>query len=288
MTVALKDGFLQIFDVDHGQCALLTIPTPAGIKRVLIDCGHSANYFGKGKSWYPGQHIEALGVKWIDLLIATNCDEDHMSGLPDLLERKIAIGCILSNPTVSPENIVDLKKEGGMGNGIKSLAQVLAIRRALHWIQVPPLIPGIDLSYFWNPYPYFKDENNLSLVAYLNICGTTFLFPGDMERSGFANMLKTCPPFRNIVARVNVLVASHHGRENGICPEMFDIYGCYPDLVVISDDYKKYDTQETSGYYSRKVKGIRWFRDQGARFVLTTRKDKEIRFSFQRGSYSIW
>ena len=50
MTVALQDGFLQIFDVDHGQCALLTIPGPAGTKRVMIDCGDAVILNGTGQA----------------------------------------------------------------------------------------------------------------------------------------------------------------------------------------------------------------------------------------------
>jgi len=286
MTVVLQDGFLQIFDVDHGQCALLTIPTPTGVKRVLIDCGHAVNF--NGGPWYPGQHLQGLGIKWIDLLIVTNYDEDHMSGFPDLDARKIGIGCILGNPTIAPETIVHLKTEDGIGPGIKALAEVLAIRRNMQWAQVPPVIPGVELSWFWNPYPYFDDENNLSLVALLNIRGIKFMFPGDMEGKGFDNMLRTYAPFRNAVAGVNVLVASHHGRQNGICPDMFDAHGCNPNIVVISDDYKQYDTQETTGYYSRKAKGIAWFRDGGARYVLTTRSDSEVRFSFRNGGCTVW
>ncbi len=286
MAVALQDGLLQMFDVDHGQCALLTLPTPAGIKRVLIDCGHAADFYGK--PWYPGQHLQSLGVKWIDLLICTNYDEDHVSGFPDLLERQIAIGCILGNPSVSPETITQLKTEDGMGHAIEAVSNVLRIRRALQWAQVPPIIPGLELTWFWNPYPFFEDENNLSLVALLNIRGINFLFPGDMECNGFNNMLRTCAPFRNAMSGVHVLVASHHGRDNGICPSMFDDYGCSPAVVVISDDYKQYDTQETNGYYSRKAKGIAWFRNEGARYVLTTRSDKEILFSFSGGSCLVW
>lgn len=286
MTVALQDGFLQVFDVDHGQCALLTVPTPAGIKRVLIDCGHAVNL--NGRPWYPGQHLQALGIRWIDLLIATNYDEDHMSGFPDLAARKIGIGCILGNPTVPPEVIVHLKTEDGMGPGIRELAAELATRRSLQWAQVPPVIPGVELSWFWNPYPFFDDENNLSLVALLNIRGIKFMFPGDLERKGFENMLRTCALFQNAAASVNVLVASHHGRQSGIYPDMFNRYGCNPNIVVISDDYKQYNTQETTSYYSRKVKGIAWFRDGGARYVLTTRQDSELRFSFSNGGCRVW
>ena len=286
MNNSLQDGHLQIFDVDHGQCALLTIPTPAGVKRVLVDCGHAVNF--NGRPWYPGQHLEGLGIKWIDLLIATNYDEDHMSGFPDLKARDIGVGCILGNPTVAPETITHLKSEDGMGPGIEEFATVLAVRRGMQWAQVPPVIPGVDLSWFWNPYPFFDDENNLSLVALLNIRGITFMFPGDMERKGLDNMLRTCAPFRNAVGGVNVLVAPHHGRKNGICPAMFDEYGCNPNIVVISDDYKQYDTQETTDYYSRKVKGIPWFRNGGARYVLTTRSDGEVRFSFRNGGCLVW
>jgi len=288
MNVSLQDGFLQIFNVDHGQCALLTIPGPAGTKRVMIDCGHAVNFKGSGKPWYPGQHLQAMGINWIDLLIATNYDEDHMSGFPDLMARKIGIGCILGNPTVAPETIVQLKTEDGMGNGIKELAQVLAFRRNMHWAQTPPAIPGLDLSYFWNPYPHFDDENNLSLVALLTIQSIKFLFPGDMEKKGFLHMLRTFPPFGNAVSGVHVLVASHHGRQNGICEDMFDVHGCNPNIVVISDDYKQHSTQETTAFYSRKVKGIGWFRNEGARYVLSTRSDNEICFSFNNGGVLVW
>ena len=91
-----------------------------------------------------------------------------------------------------------------------------------------------------------------------------------------------------MVAGVHVLVAPHHGRENEICPAMFDDFGCNPNMVIISDDFKQYNTQNTTNYYASKSRGIPWFRDQGARYVLTTRNDGEIRFSFQRGSCRVW
>lgn len=127
MSFPIYDGALQIFDVDHGQCALLTMPSPIGMRHVLIDCGHSVNF--QGSPWYPGAHLQQLGVNWVDLLVCTNYDEDHVSGFPDLQRRGINIGCILGNPTVTPETIVKLKTEDGMGDGIRELAQSLAIRK---------------------------------------------------------------------------------------------------------------------------------------------------------------
>lgn len=281
MSLELHDGALQIFDVDHGQCALLTLPSPTGCRRVLIDCGHSVKF--NGVPWYPGMHLSNLGVTYIDMLVCTNYDEDHASGFPDLGRRGIKIGCIVGNPTVAAETIASLKTEEGMGDGINAIARTLAVRRQIGWVQTPPTIPGLGLTWSWNPYPYFDDENNLSLVATLNIHGFDFMFPGDMETKGFDHLLNTCPPFRQTVAGVDVLVASHHGRSSGICPEMFNKYGCTPQLVVISDDYKQHDTQETTNFYRTKTRGIASFRGQGARRVLTTRRDGEIRFSFTKG-----
>lgn len=77
-----------------------------------------------------------------------------------------------------------------MGNGIRVIANSLAGRRQRGEPQNPPVIPGVELRWFWNPWPHWDKENNLSLVAHLNILGFKFLFPGDMEKDGFCNMLK--------------------------------------------------------------------------------------------------
>lgn len=287
MSLELHDGLLQIFNVDHGQCALLTMPGPGGFHRVLIDCGHSVDL--NGSPWYPGAHLASMGVPSIDMLICTNYDEDHVSGYPDLMRRGISVGCILGNPTVSAEAIVHLKTEDGMGVGIETVASTLAARRRIGWAQTPPLIPGVSLTWSWNPYPFFDDENNLSLVATLDIRGFRFMFPGDMERRGWNHLLATCPQFRQTVAGVKVLIASHHGRTNGICEDIFDVYGCWPKLVVISDDYKQYNTQETTNYYASKAQGIEGYRGRpGTRYVLTTRSDGEIRFSFRNGRCDVY
>lgn len=223
-----------------------------------------------------------MGVTYVDLLVCTNYDEDPASGFPDLEARGISVGCILGNPSVPPETIARLKSEDGMGRGIAAVASSLEARRRIGWKQTPPSVPGVNMTWTWNPYPRFDDENNLSLVMTLDILGHRFMSPGDMESGGFQHLLRTCPDFRPIVAGVEVLVAAHHGRRNGICQEMFTMYGCSPKLVVISDDYRQYSTQETTSYYGSKASGIYGFRKElGLRKVLTTRDDGPLTFSFR-------
>jgi beta-lactamase superfamily II metal-dependent hydrolase len=277
----LHDGTLQIFNVEHGGCALLTMPTPwGGVYRILIDCGHNAT-----TKWYPGEHLRRLGVDRLQLLVVTNYDEDHASGLRNLVEQGVYIEQVLRNPAVTPVTIQHLKTKDGMGIGIETLVRLLTIQPSLDVVGGRIPVPaGVNLQWFWNPYPYFDDENNLSLVLLLEVHGFKFMFSGDMEKAGFKNMLNTNQAFRTAVSQVHVLMAAHHGRQNGICEDMFDTWGCRPALVVISDDYKQYSTQETSVFYGRKASGITGFRnDQGPRKVLTTRRDGELWFSFQNG-----
>jgi len=277
----VQNGILQIFNVEHGGCALLTVPTHSGgVYRILIDCGHNST-----TKWYPGEHLRKLGVNTLQLLVVTNYDEDHVSGLRNFVEQGVYIEQVLRNPAVSPATIEHLKTEDGMGTGIETLVRLLTIQPDLDVVGGNiPLPVSVDMQWFWNKYPHFEDENNLSLVLMLDVHGYRFMFCGDMEKAGFQNMLNTNASFRAAVSQVHVLMAAHHGRQNGICEEMFDTWGCIPKVVVISDDYKQYSTQETSAYYARKAIGITGFRnDLGLRKVLTTRRDGELWFSFQNG-----
>ena len=283
----IRDGVLEIFNVDHGACALLSMPSgkPGVHHHVLIDCGHSTDY--NGAPWYPGNQLRIRGITHVDLLVCTNYDEDHASGAPSLKGQGISVGCILGNPTVPPEVIEHLKTEDGMGNGIKLIATSLAERRQAGAVQTPPSIPGVSLRWFWNPWPHWDTENNLSLVAHLSVGGVNFLFPGDMEKDGFSNLLNF-QSFAALLPGIHVLMASHHGRENGKCEAMFDTYGCRPELVIISDCAKRHQSQETVPFYYAKAKGIQGFRSDGGRSVLTTRSDGHIWFRWEGGRCNVY
>jgi beta-lactamase superfamily II metal-dependent hydrolase len=277
MSSYVANGVLQIFDVDHGACALFTIPIQDRRHHVLIDCGHNGDF--KGTPWFPGPQLRSQGISHVDLLLITNYDEDHMSGARSLREQGISVAQIVGNPTVSPEAIQHLKEENGMGTGTKVIVTSLRERLAVNAIQQIPMIPGLDIMCFYNPWPIWTEENNLSLVCHLSYRGTNFLFTGDMERRGMLNLLGV-KGFRRLLPDVHVFVAPHHGRENGRCPELFDEYGCYPQVIIVSDCAKRHQSQETSAYYGSKARGIRGFRGQDRRTVLTTRNDGYIKFVF--------
>lgn len=258
---------LEIFDVGHGACALLS----AGANHVMIDCASSWE-----NDFDPGGLLVSRGVSSLDLLIITNYDEDHVRGLPRLLDQ-VDVVRLRRNLRVEPETInylKDLEPGPGIAALIDMAGEYTATAAGLD-------IPDVRITTYSHAYPDFEDENNLSLVTVLELGAAVFLFPGDMECTGWEALLDDNPDLCAILPRVTVFVASHHGRETGICDRIFDDLGCAPKLVVISDKGYMYETQETVPYYRSKVDGGWTFRDR-TRQVLTTRNDGYMVFTIDR------
>ena len=254
---------LEIFDVGHGACALLT--TDNGV-RAMIDCGHRSTPF-----WAPGSMLQHRRVHTLDYLYVTNYDEDHVSGLGNLLDS-VAVSWIFRNGTVSPETITRLKSDAGMGPGIARLVRSLSVTHTVSSVgQVLPVLDGVTVSTFCNPYPMFDDENNLSLIVHLDCRGVGIMFTGDMEVAGFAPLHED-PIFRDRLRRTAVFVAPHHGRLSGCCPTVASI--CNPFFVVVSDKEMVYETQRTHAHYHAMAQGGT-FRGKPRR-MLTTRNDGAI------------
>src|SRR6266850_1005078 len=101
---------LRIFDVEHGACAVLACDDGSYL---MIDAGHNVT-----TGWRPGDYLAGRGVQNLAMLVISNCDEDHVSGLPNLFSR-VGVAWLLSNPTISSEAIKVLKSEAGIGVGVE-------------------------------------------------------------------------------------------------------------------------------------------------------------------------
>jgi len=269
---------LQIFDVEHGACALLHCDNG---NQIMIDAGHNAT-----TQWRPGQYLRSIGRSQLHQLIITNYDEDHVSGLPDLLDN-VWVEWLMRNGSVTPGTIRNLKSEDGMGAGIDRL--VTAIERnfttpghSAFAINAASANygPGIEIQTFNNIYPAFDDENNLSLVVFFALNGTGVMFCGDMEKAGWEHLLKTNPAVPNALRRTDIFVAPHHGRVSGCCDDIFNF--CQPQLVVVSDKEHMHDSQKTSGYYGSRARGA-IFRNTDRKFV-STRSEGNLLFHFFQGA----
>ncbi len=255
---------LDIFDVEHGACAVLTADTGA---HMMIDCGRNVS-----TGWSPASELKSLGVNRLELLAVTNYDEDHVDGLPEL-RREVQVQMLWRSKNVDLDKVRELKSEDGMGEGIAALVSMAKTYTG------PPAdvdFGQIKRSMFFNPAGSFDDENNLSAIIVLEIYGKKIIFTGDMERAGFDLILKDVN-FRNSVMSADVLIAPHHGRESAVHEEFLEIVR--PCWTIISDKGYMYDTQATVPIYRRFCRGG-IFREN-ERQVLTTRKDGTIRLWFE-------
>lgn len=255
----------QVFDVGHGFCALLTADNG---NVVLFDCGHSDTF-------RPSMHLAATGCRAVESLVITNFDHDHVSDLPNLLAR-LPVQTLYRNQTIPADALIRLKLEGGpLSQGLRSALDLHS--KYTGTLAAPLDFAGVEIRTYCNSYPAFTDTNNLSTASFLFYDGIGILVPGDLERPGWLELLKR-PEFRADLARTQILVASHHGRESGYCAEAFSC--CSPDIVVISDEAKQYESQENA--YSCRARGLPWS-DGSLRRVLTTRCDGHITVTKHRG-----
>ena len=172
-------------------------------------------------------------------------------------------------------------KDQGMRSGVK---QAHAMLHAFgsgtigNWDQ---WLGGVSWQAFYNPFGgEFHDTNNLSLAVFVSFGGFTILFGGDMEEKGWKNLLRL-PAFVARLPAVQVYVASHHGRDNGCCDPL--LAHMLPELIVFSDGRKQHQTQETTGWYAQRARGIPDYGCQTnaligppLRKVMTTRKDGSL------------
>jgi beta-lactamase superfamily II metal-dependent hydrolase len=252
---------IQIFDVSHGFCAYLIADNR---NVVLFDCGHNER-----TGFRPSQYLPRSGCTAIEKFIITNYDEDHISDLCDLLDL-LPIEVLTCNRSISVEQLERLKLENGpLTNNMKRLISMITGYSNTDYI--PPDFSGIEHNVFYCSYPLLTDTNNLSLVSFIHYDGVGIIFPGDIEKKGWEELLKQ-ERFRDNLRRTHFFVASHHGRENGYCEEVFRY--CKPEIVIISDKEIVHETQKNC--YAKHASGIPWNGGPERRYVLTTRSDGMI------------
>lgn len=261
---------LQIFDVTHGFCAYLVADNG---NVMLFDCGDNEK-----TNFRPSGYLPASGCQAVEILVITNYDHDHVSDLANL-RKKLPIKRLLRNKSLTAAKLQEIKEEeGSLTSGLEAMVDMAATYVPT---SDPPIeFQNIEYDVFYNDYPAFEDTNNLSLVFFLNYDGMCIVFTGDLEKAGWKTLLKNTS-FCTCLRKVNIFIASHHGRESGYCEEVFNY--CKPDIVIISDDEIKYDTQEVD--YGKHAKGIPWNNSSvDKRYVLTTRTDGMITINKTIGS----
>ncbi len=259
-------------DVGHGSCCYLIA---SNSNLMMFDCGHKSDPENR-----PSDQLTKMGQNSVELLVITNYDEDHISDIVNLRDQ-LNVRQLRRNKSVTAEQLrsLKLKQSGEISSAMDSMLGM--IEDYMHGPLNPaPEFPNVVKTHFHNSHPFGDgaDTNNISIVTILDVHDETFLIPGDIEKEGWESLLDSEPSLCSRLSDVTVYIASHHGRINGYCEDIFTKHNCRPNVFVFSDDRKQYSTQESDELYRQWASGIEF--NGGTRKILTTRKDGTLTWNY--------
>lgn len=275
---------IDIHDVGHGAC--IVVASRDG-RKVMIDCGHSSDPVWRPSIAYMFDSFETL--------ILSNFDEDHVSDFANLMRRhdrpaqptgllsnsEPTFRFIDYNQSVTAADLAFLKPQG-LGVGMARVSRHLANVDAGHVGPVStPDYGAMSVFSYWNPYPFLEESgntNDISVLTVIEETGFKLVSCGDMTARGLRQLLTDRPVLQEVVANAQVLIAPHHGRENGYDADVLDVIS--PELVVFSDKAIVHDTQKSAQLFAQHAKGHHVSSGTGfgeMRKVVTTRNDGHIR-----------
>lgn len=192
-------GDLEVHFIDVGQGDAILIQTAE--KDVLIDAG------SRGEGETVANYLRSLGVKHLDLVIATHPHEDHIGGLLTVLDQ-FTVGEVMDpgvpHTTVTFETYLDLIEANNIPFTVARAGMVRDLGN------------GITLTVVHPQEPLASGLNDVSIVVRLTGAGVNFIFAGDIEASYERQLVESG---QSLAAQV--LKVAHHGSYSSTSEEFF-------------------------------------------------------------------
>ena len=209
-----RRGILTVAFLDVGQGDSIYIEAPNG-NQVLIDGGASV-----GGVLHLLRQVMPFYDHSIDLVLATHPDQDHIGGLPMVLERMNVLGAITTENTSDTGTYNEFKKKI-----LEKRVQHIIARSGEKFV----LDNGVVLEILFPTQNVTGWETNKSsIVARLSYGNESFLFTGDSPQS----IEKYLAEQKGTLLHATILKLGHHGSRTSSAPEFLSAVN--PDEVVIS------------------------------------------------------
>ncbi len=256
-----------LWDVGHGLS--IWIETPNG-QNHWIDVGRSDNFS-------PSVHVaQSHGVRFIDYLILSHPDRDHLNDLPNFMSVfPESPGVILQNKTI-PTAIRYDPPEADYSQCLMSLDDRLRYSVADDRDPSQPSINGgVEYTSSFNSYVSGMTTNNASVVTMISFRGLVIVCPGDIEDSGWRRFWSNSghlfeQKLRN--ASCVILVAPHHGGHSCYSKQLLE--NVRPNVCLISDLWGRTETHEA---YRLFPMGYRFFNGPSSEYYSTKSTGSRIK-----------
>lgn len=208
---------VAVLDVDQGQAVLIVAPDGSA---ALIDAGRSQTRIRDEIVPYA----RALGVTNLQYLILSHPDQDHVGGMPAVLEAFDVENWV--DPGIPTTNQT---YEETIGIVLEQDIPAIMARRG----EVLPLGDSVNLSLLWPTSEFIMDgaeadSNENSVVVAVVVDEVELLIPGDLEDDGEAAIVDQYAG----ALESEILVVGHHGSNTSSSPEFLDAVS--PDVAIIS------------------------------------------------------
>lgn len=238
-TVAAQAGTLTVtwLDVGQGDAAVIQ----CGGQSMLIDGGKPE------KSSYIYAWLQQHGLSYLDVIVATHVDADHIGGLSGALNYA-SVGTaycpVTTGTTETFQSFVKYLAQRGKQITVPTAGETFALGRA----QVQIL----------GPLHSAEDSNDNSIVLKVSFGATSFLFTGDAERAEEQDLLNA-----GVNLQSTVLKVGHHGSDTSTS---------YPFLRTVAPQYAVISVGAGNSYGHPTEAVLSRLRDAG---VMTFRTDMQ-------------
>lgn len=223
--IRLPEG-LQITLIDVGQGDGIYLSEEGGI-HILIDGGSSDK--GSVGTYQIVPFLKSEGTGYLDAIVITHPDSDHISGICEMLEEKDTSGILVGAlylPDVGDtgrneeyHKLERLAQDAGVPVGYLSVGETLRCGE----VMLTCLHPEKD----WKE----SEPNVYSTVLYLTYGNFTALFTGDLEGKGEELVQKRLPDILSPEG-VTLLKVAHHGSKNSTGADFLEAVN--PRIALIS------------------------------------------------------
>ncbi len=262
-----KTATMKVWNVELGLA--VHIKAPNG-KYVVIDLGSTQNV----------SPIASLMLKKVGYMVITHPHHDHFSDIcnigwaePDVLWRVKAY---------SREELLSGARDQEKNDFIAYCDFCDRYNEA---------VPEEDRPLSGNPFDGMKvrvfstdscdkgNKNNFSAIVVIELGNAKIVVCGDNEKASLTELMQR-QDFKDAVKEAWVLIAPHHGRENGYHEDFVDMV--HPYITIISDTTK--GATSVTEKYTAKSQGYKVWKvgekEQVERKCLTTRNDGNIEVVF--------
>ena len=210
---------VTFLSVGEGDGAVVQFP---GSRVMLMDAGGALR-----GAFDPGERIVApflwsQKIMHVDYLVVSHPDRDHFGGFT-FIARNFSPSELWTGGTTSADESYAAMLAAVKAAGARS-------RECLS--SSPPMtIGGVSVKCLWPPAHSAEiKENNASMVMKLVYGATSFLFTGDLEARGEAELIATGADLRATILKV-----PHHGSHTSSSEALLE--AVHPAIAVISDGY---------------------------------------------------